>query len=232
MTPAAREHRIGKNTEIDVDELNVSGWTSCKIDVETEDQFALDLLALGNQLGSPIATRSGSSFCDRVTPKDAPHSRSRSLSRIFSLGEFPLHVDTAHWVVPCRFLVLGCFSPGTANRCTELLDTSRLVFSEVQRNLLHNAVFRIKNGRFSFFGSILSKSQPFIRLDEGCMHATSDTGEVALTLFQKKEWGGQIEQVHWETGDVLIINNWRVLHGRGGAMGVDGNRTLLRVSIR
>jgi len=34
--------------------------------------------------------------------------RAGSLSSYFGLGPLPLHTDTAHWNVPCRYLALAC----------------------------------------------------------------------------------------------------------------------------
>ncbi|WP_456683109.1 TauD/TfdA family dioxygenase [Bradyrhizobium sp. USDA 3311] len=39
--------------------------------------------------------------------------------------------------------------------------------------------------------------------------------------------------VHWQTGDVIIIDNWNVLHGRGHSDDqASTDRKLLRVSVR
>jgi len=39
--------------------------------------------------------------------------------------------------------------------------------------------------------------------------------------------------VHWQTGDVLVMDNWNVPHGRGlGAAEASDDRKLLRVSVQ
>ena len=36
----------------------------------------------------------------------------------------------------------------------------------------------------------------------------------------------------WYEGDLLIIDNWRMLHGRGPAKEPDGRRLLLKIMIK
>jgi alpha-ketoglutarate-dependent taurine dioxygenase len=39
--------------------------------------------------------------------------------------------------------------------------------------------------------------------------------------------------VHWRTGDVVVMDNWNVLHGRGlGISEASFDRKLLRVSVQ
>jgi alpha-ketoglutarate-dependent taurine dioxygenase len=39
--------------------------------------------------------------------------------------------------------------------------------------------------------------------------------------------------VHWRAGDVLVIDNWNVLHGRGlGLSEASSDRKLLRVNLQ
>src|SRR5688572_27137939 len=139
-------------SKVNLSELSSAGWTSCALESHTEYQFIDDLLTLAAAVATPISVRSGG-FYEAVRPTPTNRSRKASLSRTFALDEFPFHADTAHWVVPCRYLVLGAFTP--SNTCTELVDTCDLRLSSRERDLLHSAVFRIKNGRASFFGSIL-----------------------------------------------------------------------------
>jgi alpha-ketoglutarate-dependent taurine dioxygenase len=88
------------------------------------------------------------------------------------------------------------------------------------------------NGRNSFFSTILSKARPFVRFDPGCMTATTSDGEKALEVLSRHIWSDYVETIHWKTGAVLVMDNWRLLHGRGRADCSDSDRKLLRISIR
>lgn len=212
------------------DSLQSGGWASLFIDAENEEDFANELVAISGSLGVPVGTRSRFALVDRLTPTSAAVASKRSLSYRWGLGEFPLHCDTAHWTVPCRYIVLGCFSSGSGARATELLDTFDLALGRSEIDLLRHTPFRVVNGRKSFFDSILSRSRSFVRLDPGCMEAMCGDGEVALSMFEKTKVKGLTEEVHWTKGQVLILDNWRVLHGRGESAMDDGDRVLLRVT--
>jgi hypothetical protein len=78
----------------------------------------------------------------------------------------------------------------------------------------------------------LNEHQSFIRFDPGCMTATTTDGIKALGVLAKENWPNQIESVCWKVGTVVVIDNWRMLHGRGRADCPDSDRKLMRISIR
>jgi alpha-ketoglutarate-dependent taurine dioxygenase len=57
-------------------------------------------------------------------------------------------------------------------------------------------------------------------------------GERALDVFSKARWPSHVEEIHWTQGKAVVIDNWRVLHGRGSAQRTDRDRILLRILIR
>jgi hypothetical protein len=212
-------------------ELFLRGWTSYSFGATSDSGLTAELITLANQLGTPVASRTGRQLCDKLCPTDAKLAKPNSLSGKYSLGEFPYHSDTAHWLIPCRFVVLACLSPGAANRPTFLLDTQRLPLDEAKRNLLYRAPFRIRNGKNSFFGTILSKSRHFVRCDPGCMIPIDVDAEQALAVFSKERWPSYVEKIVWTKGRVVIIDNWRVLHARGSAKSLDQDRILFRTLV-
>jgi alpha-ketoglutarate-dependent taurine dioxygenase len=212
--------------------LESRGWVSFAVPSSTESDLREQLLALASGLGTPAATRSGGSLCDTLLPTDADAAKPRSLSKVHAVGEFPLHIDTAHWLTPCRYVMLACVSPGSASRPTLLMDARRLPLDEHQSSLLHTTPLCVTNGRNSFFSTILSKARPFVRFDPGCMTATTTDGPRALAVLARENWPDYIETVQWKTGTMLVMDNWRMLHGRGHADCPDSDRKLLRISIR
>ncbi len=231
-THAYTEDHLVVQSSIDWPVLESRGWTLFALSHPLESDFREELLGIAAQLGELAATRAGGDFCDMLIPTVATAARPRSLSKIHSTGEFPLHSDTAHWPTPCRYVILACISPGSGRRGTLLLDTRRLPFSNAQLSLLNCTPLRVRNGRDSFFSTILSKMRPFVRFDPGCMTAITPDGQCALAVLSSNNWLDCVERINWETGVVLIIDNWRVLHGRDGAHSPDPDRKLLRISIR
>lgn len=232
MTHPYTEDQLVEQPAIEVAALETHGWTSRKISVDCESDLREQLLSLAVGLGTPTATRTGGCLCDTLLPTAGDAAKSRSLSKTHALGEFPLHIDTAHWLTPCRYVILACVSPGGGSRPTLLLDARRLPLNESQISLLHSTPLRVTNGRNSFFSTILSKTRPFVRFDPGCMTATTPDGGKALAVLERQNWPDYIETVQWKTGTVLVIDNWRMLHGRGHADCPDSDRKLLRISIR
>ncbi|HEY1661703.1 MAG TPA: TauD/TfdA family dioxygenase [Verrucomicrobiae bacterium] len=229
---AFTEDQLVEQPAIDMTVLAARGWTLFNLLPSCESDFRDQLLTVATRLGVPTVTRTGGNLCDTLLPTQSEAAKPNSLSKIHSVGEFPLHTDTAHWPTPCHYVMLACVSPGCASRPTMLLDTRQLNLNQRQTSLLQTTPLRIVNGRNSFFSTILSNSRPFVRFDPGCMTANTADGVEALIVFSRHNWPNYIQQVHWEPGYVLIIDNWRLLHGRGHATCLDLDRKLLRISIR
>lgn len=232
MPHAYTEDHLVEKPAIDGAVLESCGWVSFTLPSSSESDLRERMLALAIGLGTPAATRSGGSLCDTLLPTEADAAKPRSLSKVHAVGEFPLHSDTAHWLTPCRYVMLACVSPGSGSRPTLLMDARRLPLDEHQSSLLHSTPLRVTNGRNSFFSTILSRARPFVRFDPGCMTATTPDGVKALEVLARQNWPDYIETVLWKTGTVLVMDNWRVLHGRGHADCPDADRKLLRISIR
>ncbi len=211
--------------------LRRRGWDKLQWPVTDESVFREQLVSLASHLGAAVPSRGGANNIDRLQPTTAFAPTRRSLSNIHADGAFPLHADTAHWITPCRYAVLACLDPGSGDRSTALLDVHSLTLTAEERLLLHSTPLRVANSRQSFFSTILSKTRQYVRFDRGCMSPVTSDGHRALAVFAERRWDKSIEQVQWQAGQVLIIDNWRCLHGRGAASRPDGERSLLRVLV-
>lgn len=232
MSNAYTEDQFVAQRALDLTDLKSCGWVSFTLLFSAESDLRQQLLRLAAQLGTPMASRPSGEICETLMPTKAGAAKLRSLSRIYSDGSFPLHNDTAHWPLPCRYLILACISPGDGGRRTMLLDTQRLPLTHDQKSLLQSVPLRVVNGRNSFFSAILSKTRPFVRFDPGCMAAASASDKMALEVLTLQNWSDHVEDIRWQPGTVLIIDNWRVLHGRGHTERPDPDRKLLRITIQ
>lgn len=232
MTSPFTENRILDQSILDYGTLQRRGWTTCYLTVDSEVALHEKVLALAKQLGEPMATRVGVRVCQMLRPTSTNFAKPRSLSGTYGLGEFPLHTDTAHWLTPCRYIVLACWAPGDGHRTTSLLDVKLLPMSHSERVLLCSAPIRVTNGRNSFFSTILSNRRAFVRYDTGCMTPVMADGARALRVLAMIRWSEHVEEIRWTPGLVAVIDNWRVLHGRRASDCPDSERALLRVSIR
>ena len=109
--------------------LKSRGWAEFFLPASSESELRVHLINLASALGEPAETRPGSGVFDELSPTVEAKARAHSLSKQHDISEFPLHIDTAHWVTPCRYIVLACIRPGFGNRTTLLLDTQNLNYN-------------------------------------------------------------------------------------------------------
>lgn len=96
--------------------------------------------------------------------------------------------------------------------------------------MLRNAVVLVRSGRRSFYSSILPADEAWMRFDNGCMEAFDARGRAAIGMVEKRLTCSSPTLHHWIAGGILVIDNWRVLHGRTSAEDAVGRR-LLRMLI-
>lgn len=192
-----------------------------------------ELIDISNVIGLPVESRIGGYIIDRLSPKKKESAYKNSLSNIHELNSFPLHSDTAYYKIPVKYIMLYCKNPGTGGRPTYLYDTYQLINTDEElRFKLTNTIYKVINGRNSFLTTLYNLDTSFFRFDRDCMRSTTSEGEELLkeidSLIQKND----IQEVKWSLGDLLIIDNWRFLHGRGSSKSEDFERLLYRISIR
>lgn len=131
---------------------------------------------------------------------------------------------------PCRFIAFGCLDPGVPSVATTILDRRALAFSAKERALLRNAVVLVRSGRRSFYASMMPADERFLRFDTSCIEAIDARGRSAIEMVEDRLARSSPVHHHWHAGDVLVLDNWRVLHGRASAEGSIGRR-LSRILI-
>ena len=180
-------------------------------------------------LGTRVMGRAGA-LEEVIQPQASDDAHPRSLSAQYGLNALPFHVELSHRPRPCRYLLLGCIDPGSPSAVTMLLDWRTLGFSPEELHLLEGAPILVRTGRRSFYSTILSPDRAFLRYDPGCLEAVDERGRTALRLLEQRLAAGSPETHEWRRGDILIIDNWRVLHGRGPSDHGSGRR-LARILI-
>jgi len=206
------------------------GWLKSTVDAGDDLNAAAETIA--RMLGNPIQGRAGRTI-EPLIPTRQTRANAKSLSVVYGLGSFPMHTDGAHLPQPPRFVVLVCASPGRDPAATTLLRFRDLHATEHERALLEAAPFLIRNSRRSFYSTICSRSRPFIRFDEGCMAPQGKDAEASAKLIAHQATEAGVTAMHWRIGDVLIIDNWNVLHGRGlDDTQASSDRKLFRVSVQ
>lgn len=201
-----------------------AGWL--RFSLPEHCTIAIQINFIAQSLGTPVAGRKRR-VIEELAPTRREDAKSRSLSAIHGLSCFPLHTDGAHLIEPPRFIVLACVNPGSISIPTVL---ARFLDLGVDGKA---GVYLVRNGRRSFYSGIRDPSRPFIRFDQGCMTPIDDHARHTMAAIADR--GARIEQtaIHWRKGEVLILDNWNMLHGRGlRTPSVSPDRRILRVSVR
>lgn len=210
--------------------LSERGWASLDVGEHGTDDLSMMVREIAAELGVIIRGRRGVEI-ERLESGSTDEARLPSLSAAYGNAEFPLHMDTAHQPVPCRYLVLGCVSANQATAATRLLDTAELAFTADEIESLKTGIFLVRNGGHSFFAPILGNDQRFFRWDPGCITAKDELARIALSIFERRLRLSKFILHEWQSGSVLVLDNWRMLHGRECCARADTRRTLLRSSV-
>jgi alpha-ketoglutarate-dependent taurine dioxygenase len=220
---------------MDIDNLRArvlrDGWFKSTVTEMGHDMHSAPE-TIAKLLGNPVTGRSRQEI-EPLTPTKRPSANSKSLSVVHGLGSFPMHTDGAHRLQPPRFVVLVCASPGTSPVPTTLIRFRDLKISASERARLDASPFLVRNGRRSFYSTICSPSRMFIRFDAGCMVPQGTESEAGAKLIAHRANEIGFTLMHWRTGDVLVMDNWTVLHGRGlGLSEASSDRKLLRLCVQ
>lgn len=209
--------------------LVLRGWVNHVVESADADAVVREIGRIGDLLGTRAAGRAGA-LDEVVRPLTNEDSHPRSLSARYGLKALPYHTELSHRRRPCRYLLLGCIDPGSPSAVTMLLDWRILGFSPEELQLLEGAPILVRTGRRSFYSTVLSLDRAFLRYDPGCLEAFDERGRAALELVERRLACGSPHTHEWGRGDIVIIDNWRVLHGRGQSHPGSGRR-LARILI-
>ena len=169
-----------------------------------------------------------------LQPRIKSDNLKNQYSGTYGLNEFPLHTDLAHWEVPPRYILLRCLN-GSQRAYTRLLDSLSLV-SILDTRMLQRALVRARRpGRnrticllplvFHIDGVSGFRWDSLFLIPMN--NAAKGTSQVLNTQSRNLEKSLALAR----RGDTLIIDNWRVLHGRSKVLMTDTNRRIERVYL-
>lgn len=191
-----------------------------------------DLLEQCSRLGSPVASSRHPALVRDIRPQPITSANRNTLSSRYGLGPFPFHTDGAHWWTPPRFLVLYCVSPGEGHRPTHLADFARANLTPMEGRILCDDIWKVVGVRSPFLCSVgrASKGSIAIRYDAACMEPAGVAGESSQVLADIIRRAAR-DEIRWSRGDLLVIDNSRMLHARGEPSCPDLGRWHKRILI-
>jgi hypothetical protein len=141
-----------------------------------------------------------------------------SLSAAHGLGAFPGQTDGAHLVRPPRWVLFWSMS-GDSDVATVVWDVRGLgAGSELATDLVEGT-WSVRGGRIPFYSSVLAPdADPRVvtRLRYNALCMTPLTPRARAAQDRLDAWLGELNPacVRWEPRSALLLDNWRVLHGR------------------
>lgn len=148
-----------------------------------------------------------------LMPKTNSNKFHNSLSQEFGLNAFPFHTDGAHRIIPPKWLILEYKGLRPSNSATTLLDTLHLQNDRVNENFFFNEIYLVTGGKISFLTTLVNKTQcksPIFRWNSLIMKKLNSKEHNNLNIFERSI----SHRFEWIKGKILVIDNWRILHGR------------------
>jgi hypothetical protein len=159
--------------------------------------------------------RTGLLYTDLVpySEEEAPRG---SMSAVVGKGPQPMHSDGAHVSVPPRYLVFECIDAGEQMCPTQIWVLNLEAIIAAQYSLLTLPQWIYRDGVQSFYGSIVHRANQGarIRFDPSCMAPASFSRSSILEVESILKFYSEERSINWETGAILVIDNWQCLHGR------------------
>lgn len=209
--------------------LEQQGWAAFQLD-RGRASVVNQSLSFARQVADHFSgIRYSSAEC--LKPTTGSEARPSTLSKTFGLSAFPPHVDGSHLTIPYRFIILACENPGLSHSPTCIFDL-RDIHEHRVKDRLYTSLYFFRNGRNSFYSSIIMRDRPFIRFDRGCMQPVDRDSVETTRLFEATIAASKITTINWQSRTILIIDNWRMLHARGGDQPACPTRRLIRINMR
>ncbi len=195
--------------------------------------LGIDPQGILSMLGPIIPTRWGSPYLDLV-PHTKDSASPASMSSMIGMDEQPMHTDSAYSPLPPKYLALQCINPGEASCPTHVweFDVDRLKGD--RPTVMTDVRWIARGGGLSqFYCSVMDVERDEVRLrfDRCCMvPIDGDTGIASETSTVLEAYSRRLS-VDWQTGSILVLNNWRCLHARGLGADKSPSRSLRRWNV-
>jgi hypothetical protein len=181
-----------------------------------------------------VAPRRGDATVSVLRPSAAGNAHPNSLSATYGLGQQPLHTDGAHMQDPPDLLVLISALP-TATPTRLWRPDFRQSPPASTTTAFSHGMFLVRNGHESFYAPALAGSWALAgscyRYDPGCMTPCDARAREVQEYFEQQLSRAVMNE--WRTaGQVLVVDNRRVLHARAAVAAGDLNRELTRIAFR
>jgi L-asparagine oxygenase len=177
---------------------------------------------------------SGIPTVQSLKPRESDRVGLNQYSGHYGLEDFPLHTDLAHWTIPPRYLLLRCIE-GAGDVFTRVLPWAAILPS-FELLALQRAVFAGRRRRFGCCSLVRAMSHyetgNIFRWDPVFLRPLNAPAQDLATLMANSKWTKAATEIPLcRTGDTILIDNWRALHGRSSVPADSTGRLLERVYL-
>lgn len=190
---------------------------------------------LGTILDIPrLLPSSGIPVVQSLRPRATMEVGQNQYSGHYGLGAFPVHTDLAHWALPPRYLLLRCIA-GFDDVFTCILPWTQIV-ETLGKSALGKAVFVVRNRRNGSSGLVRAMSQyaqtDVFRWDQVFLRPLNQQAHELAKVMADPKWNCEVINIQLrQPGDAVLIDNWRMLHGRSAVPWQSKARHLERVYL-
>lgn len=214
--------------QIDIKQIDKQGWLEVP-DFSCSD----DALSIAKQLGKVIPHPNGD-MISTVSPNDGKDKVTGTMSNRFGYSSFPMHTDTAFWLEPARYIVMGVLEKSDCN--TKIVNFNVLLDNLNAKALaaLETATYLINTIEGKRYSSPLIKTnrEYGVKFDPSCMTPINQAAQYFHQAFLETIDNIGESYIDWTGRKAVIIDNWKVLHGRGEVTPSEKYRKLIRVYVR
>ncbi|HDS1098151.1 TPA: TauD/TfdA family dioxygenase [Stenotrophomonas maltophilia] len=153
-----------------------------------------------------------------------------SYSHNFGLGVFPFHTDMAHWSIPPRYFALICIV-GSRDVKTNIVHRDSLIDPQ-ERDFFKKAILRSRRPLDGRQVPLRMVDGDIFRWDTLFLQPVNSIAVRAVRMINDRIRDVSISSVALDEPDqVLVVDNWRTLHGRSEVSSSSRGRVLKRVYL-
>ena len=148
----------------------------------------------------------------------------------YGSGELPLHSDLAQWHRPPRYLLLRCVtgSPHVSTRLLDRRDLERVIPADLMRRALFSPRRQL-DGKMYLLRML---TREVLRWDSLFLSPKNESAREVAKLMSELGSGLPVQDIFLsEPGRTVLLDNWRVLHGRSAVPATDVGRSLDRAYL-
>jgi hypothetical protein len=201
-----------------------------------DSALANDILKTASLFGDPVY-QPGVPTVAILKPRERAIARPNSTSELYGYDAFPIHTDMAHWPLPPRYIVMRS-SIVVAGLPTMLIDSCDLQLDSFAYEQWCRASWLVSKVRQPYLCSMFFDHEGGrgIRWDVCTMSPYGKTAaavvlDITATFHRLLESSPIV--IDWQSSDdILIVDNWRMLHMRPSIHKAAKDRTLERVLVK